>query len=119
MALFNFEYKGRPLASMGEFLGRIVANLLFAILIIGVALAIGIAGYHYIAGLGWLDAFVNASMILAGMGPVDHIDSDAGKLFAGSYALASGILILLIAGLVLAPVIHRVLHALHVDDDPR
>jgi hypothetical protein len=118
MALFNFEHKERPLASPMQFAGRFFGNLIFALVIIAVALAGGMAGYYYlVGGMTWIDAFLNASMILGGMGPVDSVTTDAGKLFAGGYALFSGLLFVVIAGLVLAPVLHRVLHALHVDDD--
>jgi hypothetical protein len=118
MALFNFDYKERPLASPMQFFGRLLGNLVFALTIIAIALAGGMAGYYYlVGGMTWIDAFLNASMILGGMGPVDPVTSDTGKLFAGGYALFSGLLFVVIAGLVLAPVLHRVLHALHVDDD--
>ena len=119
MALFNFEHKDSPLASGGQFAGRLIGNLLFAVAILAIALGAGIAGYHYFIGLEWLDAFLNASMILGGMGPVDPVTTPDGKVFAGAYALFSGLLFVLIAGLVLAPVLHRVLHALHVDEDDR
>jgi hypothetical protein len=118
VALFNFDYKERPLASPMQFAGRLIGNLVFALVIIAFALAGGMAGYYYlVGGMTWVDAFLNAAMILGGMGPVDPVTSDGGKLFAGGYALFSGLLFVLIAGLVLAPVLHRVLHALHVDDE--
>lgn len=120
MALFNFEHKDSPLASAGQFAGRLIGNTMFAIVIIAIALTGGMAGYYYLVGdMTWVDAFLNASMILGGMGPVDPVTSDAGKLFAGSYALFAGLLFVALAGVVLAPVLHRVLHALHVDDDDK
>ena len=119
MALFNFDYKDRPLASTGEFAGRVIGNLMFAVIIMGAALLAGMAGYYYlVGGMSWVDAFLNASMILGGMGPVDPVMSDAGKIFAGAYALFAGLLFVATSGIVLAPVLHRILHALHVDDDP-
>jgi hypothetical protein len=76
-------------------------------------------GYHALEKLRWLDAFLNAAMLLGGMGPVDPMHTDAGKLFAGIYALVCGLVSVLASGIVLAPVAHRVLHALHVDDDDK
>ena len=120
MALFNFEHKDRPLASTTEFAGRLLGNMMFAVVIIAIALAGGMAGYYYlVGGMTWIDAFLNAAMILGGMGPVDPVGSNAGKLFAGGYALFAGLLFVALAGVVLAPVLHRVLHALHVDDDDK
>ncbi len=80
------------------------------------SLAIGVVGYHWIAGLPWLDALLNAAMILSGMGPVGELESAAGKLFATAYALFSGFLLIAVGGIVLAPVLHRLLHRLHLDD---
>ncbi|HVY88823.1 MAG TPA: hypothetical protein VG942_08140 [Hyphomonadaceae bacterium] len=119
MALFNFDYKDRPLASNVTFASRMVGNIVFATIIIALALAAGMAGYHFLENLNWIDAFLNASMILGGMGPVAELKTDAGKLFAGGYALFAGLLFVLLSGVVLAPVLHRVLHALHVDDDDK
>ena len=81
------------------------------------ALSIGIIGYHTIAGLSWIDAFQNAAMILAGMGPVDQMTTTAAKLFAGCYAIFSGLLFLTIMGIVLAPILHRVMHRFHLADE--
>lgn len=119
MALFNFEHKDRPLASGTQFAGRLLGNILFCAAIIAVALGGGMAGYHFIEKQSWLDAFLNASMILGGMGPVNPMTTDAGKVFAGSYALFAGLLFVLLSGVVLAPVLHRILHAIHVDDDDK
>ena len=74
-------------------------------------------GYHYLGELPWIDALVNASMILGGMGPVDPISSHAGKLFASFYALFSGLLFIGAASLVVAPFVHRVMHKLHIDEE--
>lgn len=117
MGLFKFDSINEPMASHAAFLGRVFINLLVAVFLIGVFLAVGMYGYHTTEGLGWLDAFLNAAMLLGGMGPVSPILTDEGKLFAGIYALACGLVFVVTAGLVLAPVLHRVLHALHVDDD--
>ena len=81
-----------------------------------VALGIGVLGYHFFEDMPWIDAVLNASMLLGGMGPVDHLNTAAGKLFASAYALFSGLVFIAIAGIVLAPVTHRLLHSLHVDE---
>jgi len=88
-----------------------------ATVLVGAALGIGVLGYHHLGGLPWIDALVNASMILGGMGPVDPIASDAGKLFASFYALFSGLLFIGIASLLIAPFVHRVMHRMHLEDD--
>jgi hypothetical protein len=80
------------------------------------SLALGVYGYHFVGRLPWIDALLNASMILGGMGPVDALRTDGGKLFASFYALYSGLVIIGVAGLLLAPVIHRFLHKFHVDE---
>lgn len=85
--------------------------------IIAVALLIGVAGYHGIAGLSLVDSVLNASMILTGMGPVDPMKDTSSKLFASAYALFSGVVFLSAMGIVLSPVFHRVIHAFHMDDD--
>jgi hypothetical protein len=77
-------------------------------------------GYHATEGMPPIDAFLNSAMLLGGMGPVDPpLHTEAGKLFAGVYALACGLILVLVSGIILAPVFHRILHALHVDDDDR
>ncbi len=80
------------------------------------ALAIGVAGYHWIAGLSWIDSFLNASMILGGMGPVNPLTTDSAKFFASCYALFSGIVFIGVMGIILMPVLHRVIHKFHVVD---
>ena len=83
---------------------------------IGFALAIGIIGYHTLAGFGWVDSLLEASMILGGMGPVNPLTNDASKIFASLYALFSGLMFIGIMGVVLSPIVHRCLHKFHVDD---
>ena len=117
MSLFRFEHKDTKIANTGAFVGRLFGNLVVSMAIVAVALAIGMAGYRFTEDMDWLDAFLNASMILGGMGPVDALHTVAGKLFAGWYALFCGLLIVILTGVVLAPILHRVLHALHVKDD--
>lgn len=83
------------------------------------ALSIGIIGYHWIAGFGWIDALLEASMILGGMGPINPLASDEAKLFASAYALFSGLVFIGIMGILLAPMLHRLMHAFHVDEQTR
>jgi hypothetical protein len=87
------------------------------LIIVVVALSVGIAGYHFIAGLPWIDALLNASMILTGMGPVDTMKTNAAKIFASAYALFSGVVFISMMGLLLSPIAHRVLHKFHVSDE--
>ena len=120
MALFNFDYKEAPLASTTTFAGRMLVNIIFAAVLIAVVLGIGIYGYQATEGMSLIDAFLNSAMLLGGMGPVaPELKTEAGKLFAGFYALGCGLVFVVASGVVLAPVLHRVLHALHVDDDDR
>jgi hypothetical protein len=116
MSLFRFEHKDKPIAGTATFAGRLLGNFVAALVIVAVALGAGMAGYRLTEGMDWLDAFLNAAMILGGMGPVDTLHTEAGKAFAGGYALFCGLLIVILTGVVLAPILHRVLHALHVKD---
>ena len=87
--------------------------------LLGVSLGLGMSGYHFIAGLPWVDALLNAAMILAGMGPVDSLQSDGAKVFASAYALFSGVVFVTSTGILLSPVFHRVLYLFHIEDkDP-
>ncbi|MGA2869983.1 MAG: hypothetical protein ABSF34_12600, partial [Verrucomicrobiota bacterium] len=90
-----------------------------AVGVIVVSLGIGMTGYHWLEKLPWIDAFLNAAMILSGMGPVASLQTSAGKLFAGCYALYSGIALISILGIIFAPVIHRFLHKFHLEDEGR
>ena len=109
-----YERYDQPIIPIREFLRRVARSVLVAVALVFVPLIVGIVGYVVLAGLSPVDAFLNASMILGGMGPVDLLTSDGAKIFAGFYALFSGIFFLVIAGVVLAPFLHRVLHRLHV-----
>lgn len=118
--LFKFDQKGDPLASHAAFAGRLLVNVLVALVLVFIALAIGIYGYQSTEGMSLIDAFLNSAMLLGGMGPVaPDLHTEAGKLFAGIYAIGCGLVLVLVSGIVLAPVFHRVLHALHVDDDDK
>jgi hypothetical protein len=108
-----YEHKKQPVATTATFYQRIVKNILIALLIMAVCLAIGVAGYHYTDNIAWIDAVHNASMILSGMGPVVEIKSDTGKIFSSVYALFSGVVFLSIVGFILAPAIHRIFHRLN------
>jgi hypothetical protein len=112
-----FEHRTAPLLPSHHFLLRVLCYGAAATVLIGAALGVGVLGYHHLGGLPWIDALVNASMILGGMGPVDPIASTAGKLFTSFYALFSGLLFIGAASLVLAPFVHRVMHKLHLDDE--
>jgi hypothetical protein len=112
-----FERYDQPMLSRRAFVARVLRQIGIAVVLLGVSLLIGMAGYMGLADLAPIDAFLNAAMILGGMGPVDVLTADGAKLFAGLYAMYSGIFFLVIAGLVLAPFLHRVLHSLHLDDD--
>ena len=112
-----YEHHKQPLISFNNFLGRLVKSFLAATVFIILSLLIGAVGYHYMEGLSWLDAVLNASMILGGMGPVDILKTSTGKIFASFYALYSGIAFLTTAAILLAPVIHRFLHKFHAQDE--
>jgi hypothetical protein len=115
--LLHYESKHEPLLSKTEFARRLTRNFLAATLVIGASLVGGMCGYHYLERMPWIDAFVNASMILSGMGPVTELKTFGGKLFAGCYALYSGLTVVLATGLILAPLLHRILHRFHVEDE--
>jgi hypothetical protein len=115
--VLNFESKHQPLLSRGQFAKRLAANFAAALLLVGASLLAGMAGYRYFEGMAWIDAFANAAMILSGMGPLSPLATWGGKLFAGLYALYSGLAVILAAGLIFAPVVHRLLHRFHVESE--
>ena len=108
-----FEHHKAPLLPLRDFLGRMLRSLGLGLLILGFCLGVGMLGYHHFEGLVWVDAFVNAAMILSGMGPMALLKTDGGKLFAGCYALFSGVAFLTTVGITLAPAVHRFFHILH------
>jgi hypothetical protein len=110
-----FEHRSEPLASQSEFTRRMIHYSFFTAAIILFSLVIGILGYHYFESLSWIDSLLNASMILGGMGPVNALQTDAGKIFASFYALYSGIVLLASVGILATPVFHRVLHRFHLE----
>ncbi|MDB5335006.1 MAG: hypothetical protein JWN70_625 [Planctomycetaceae bacterium] len=113
----SLEHKAEEIAPFGEFIRRLLFFGAIAGGIIFLALGMGVCGYHYFGQLSWIDALVNAAMILGGMGPVDKVESIEGKLFATFYALFSGLVFVASFSLMVTPVAHRVLHKFHVDDD--
>jgi hypothetical protein len=114
---FRYEVRSQPPIPPSHFVGRVVAHAALAGGLVGLSLGIGMSGYIGFEDLSLTDAFLNASMLLGGMGPVDLPRTEAGKLFAGAYALYAGLVFLIVAGIVLAPVLHRLLHRFHWDDD--
>ena len=115
----EFEHRAQPVISPRQFLGRLANSGLFALGIIAVSLFIGMLGYRTLEGLSWIDAFLNAAMLLGGMGPLNPPVSFGGKLFAGLYALYCGLVVILVAGIILAPVAHRILHKFHMEGRSR
>jgi len=113
--MFEYEHRSRPVIPLTPFLRRLSTSFLLGMALIAASLLAGMLGYHLLEDLSWLDSFENASMILSGMGPLWQPQTDAGKLFAGFYALYSGLAVLAIAGIAFAPVVHRFFHRLHAD----
>jgi hypothetical protein len=110
-----YEHHNEPLLPRQAYILRLLGHTLLALAIIALALFIGVAGYHYIGGMSWIDSLLNASMILGGMGPVDSLKTAPAKLFASFYALFAGVAFLAIAGVLIAPIAHRFLHHLHLE----
>jgi len=110
-----FEHHAQPLATQTEFARRMLRFGLFAAGIILFSLGVGILGYHYFESLSWIDSLLNASMILGGMGPVNAVQTNAGKIFAALYALYSGIVLLASVGILASPIFHRLLHRFHLE----
>ena len=116
MKFERYESRTEKLASSAIFRRRLVRSGTVGLVMIAVSLGIGILGYEWLEKLSFIDAFVNACMILSGMGPLHNPSTFGGKLFAGLYALYSGLAVLVIAAIVFAPVIHRVLHRFHIQE---
>jgi hypothetical protein len=111
-----YEHRRQALLPWRPFLGRLLRHFAVASLLLVLSLWVGMLGYEHYEQLAWRDAFLNASMLLGGMGPVNNPVTPAGKLFAGCYALYAGLVFLVTATIILAPVIHRMLHLLHCDE---
>ena len=112
-----FERNHQPLLPRSAFLRRVGRSGLVSGLVVGGSLGIGVLGYHFIADLEWIDALLNASMILTGMGPVAPLHTPGAKVFASVYALFSGVVFLASLSFFIAPIAHRVLHRLHIEAD--
>ena len=115
--IIAFERLSEPLATRQVFAGRLVRSIVIGSLIVAAALFGGMAGYHVFEGLSWIDSFVNAAMILSGMGVLAAPVSIEGKLFAGLYAIFCGLVLIAATAIMFTPVIHRFLHQMHMDDE--
>ena len=112
-----FEHRREQLIPRARFVARMLRSAAFAMALVGGSLLIGVLGYRGLCGLPWIDAILNASMILGGMGPVDRVVTVPGKLFASAYALFSGFALLTSVGVLLAPLFHRFLHRFHLETE--
>jgi hypothetical protein len=112
-----YEHRSHRLLPWPRFFRRAARHLLWALLMLVCAMGAGTVGYHEAGELPWIDAFLNASMILSGMGPVDRMDTEAAKLFSALYALFSGLFFIGVAGIIVAPWFHRLFHWIHLEDD--
>lgn len=114
-----FEHRGQPPISRSDFVRRLLRQGGYAAALVVASVLGGMTGYHYIAGFGWVDAFLDTAMLLGGMGPVHPLDSVRGKLFAGFFALYAGLVFLMLSALLLTPIFHRVLHRFHWEGQDR
>ena len=112
----TYEHRTQRVISPLQFMRRLARSGFVAVELIAISLVVGIVGYHILEHMSWIDAFLNAAMLLGGMGPVNAPASFGGKLFAGMYALYCGLVVILVAGILLAPVAHRFLHLFHAED---
>lgn len=110
-----FEHRLNPLLSRRAFLWRLSKYSAFSLALMLGSLVVGMIGYHGLERMPWIDAFVNAAMLMGGMGPLGELHTFSGKLFAGIYALYCGLLLIVAAGIIMAPVIHRLLHRFHLE----
>ncbi len=116
IGLLKFEKKVEKVAPLNIFIVRMLISLGLGLGLITFSLLIGVLGYHSLAKLSWIDAFLEASMILGGEGPITQAMSDGAKIFASIYALYSGLLIIAVMGIILTPVVHRMMHQFHIDE---
>jgi predicted membrane protein len=112
----GYERRTEPLLSRSAFRQRLVSHGGVALLVVALALLLGTLGYRATEGMAWIDALLNASMILGGMGPVDQLHTNAGKLFASAYAIFSGVVFIALAGILFAPLLHRLMHTFHLNE---
>lgn len=114
--ILKYERKRDRLLPREQFFERVVRNFSISSGLIGLSLVAGMLGYHNLEGMEWIDAFANASMILSGMGPLEPMKTWSGKLFAGCYALYSGLVLIIAMGILVAPIVHRMLHRFHLEE---
>jgi len=114
-----FEHRKDALLPRAAFLRRLLRHFGLSAAILAGSLAVGVIGYHILEDQAWVDAILNAAMILGGMGPVGELRTSAGKLFAAAYALYSGVVFLVVVGVLFAPVVHRALHRFHLEESDR
>ncbi len=110
-----YEHRTHRLLGWQEFVRRAARHVVWAVVLILASVGIGTLGYRAVGQLSWIDAFLNASMILGGMGPVDRMETSTAKLFSACYALFSGLVFIAVMGVVLSPWVHRILHWVHLD----
>jgi hypothetical protein len=110
-----FEHRSEKLLPRREYLHRQARSLAVGLGLITVSLSVGMIGYHFLAKLPWIDAFLDSAMILSGMGPVSPLTNDAAKVFAGCYAIYCGVALISTAGIIMAPTVHRSLHKFHLE----
>jgi len=115
----KYERRHEPLAPWNRFRRRLLGHFGIVVVVIGGSLGIGMAGYRYFQSMDWIDAFLNAAMLLGGMGPIETKFTWGGKLFAGLYALYAGLVVLVAAGILMAPVFHRFVHWFHLEEEAR
>ena len=111
-----FESKTERVLSRKRFYWRLGGSFATGLGLLAIALSLGVLGYRWLAHLSWVDALLNASMILAGMGPVNELPNDAAKIFASCYAIFSGVVFISVMAIILSPAVHRVLHKFHVNE---
>jgi hypothetical protein len=112
-----YEHQSQPLLDRKAFLTRLLKHAIVSLGLLLISLIIGILGYRILEEFSWIDALLNAAMILGGMGPVNPLTTVPGKLFASFYAIFSGVIFLVGAGVIITPVAHRVIHRLHLEDE--
>lgn len=111
------EHRHKPLLPLRAFLGRVAKFTGASLALVAVSLGLGILGYRAFEGMAWIDAFLNAAMLMGGMGPVGELHTFAGKLFAGGYALYCGLVLIVSLGIIAAPLLHRFLHRFHLKEE--
>jgi len=114
-----FEHHSEPLASGSVFFRRLVATTSIGLMVLMFFVFAGMLGFHAIDGLDWMDSFLNAAMLVGGMGPIEHERCAVGKLFEGLYAVICGVVVITAAGVILSPVVHRLLHKFHLNNHHR